>query len=76
MTSDEEVTANPAQFASCSGDGQTMSYLQQNLWITALRNKDISVKKGHLTGPKLLFSVQIAPWNEDTSELGTLLVRP
>jgi hypothetical protein len=28
------------------------------------------------SGPKLLFSIQIGPWNEDTSELGTLLACP
>jgi hypothetical protein len=33
-------------------------------------NKDI------ITGPKLLFSVQIAPWKDDTSEVGTLLTHP
>jgi hypothetical protein len=26
------------------------------------------VKERHLSGPKMLFSVQIAPWNEDTSD--------
>jgi hypothetical protein len=35
-----------------------------------LWNKDTS------SGPKLLFSVQIAPWNEDTSEIGAILACP
>jgi hypothetical protein len=50
--------------------------LQWNLWIATLRNEDILWNKDTSSGPKLLFSVQIALWNEDTSELGTLLARP
>jgi hypothetical protein len=47
--------------------------LQWNLWIAALRNKDILWNKNTSSGPKLLFTEQFAPWIEDTSELGTLL---
>jgi hypothetical protein len=50
--------------------------VQWNLWITTLRNEDILWNKDTSSGPKVLFSVQIALWNEDTSELGTLLVCP
>jgi hypothetical protein len=47
--------------------------LQWNLWIATLQNEDILWNKDTSSGPKLPFSVQIALWNEDTSELGTLL---
>jgi hypothetical protein len=40
------------------------------------KSEDILWNKNTLSGPKLLFSVQIAPWNKDTSELGTLLAGP
>jgi hypothetical protein len=50
--------------------------IQWNLWIATLRNEDILWKKDTSSGPKLLFSVHIALWNEDTSELETLLARP
>jgi hypothetical protein len=39
-------------------------------------NEDILWNKDTSSGPKLLFSVQIALWNEDNSELGTLMARP
>jgi hypothetical protein len=39
-------------------------------------NEDILCHKDTSSGPKLLFLVQIALWNKDTSELGTLLARP
>jgi hypothetical protein len=42
--------------------------LQWNLWITALRNEDILWNKDTSSGPKLLFRVHIALWNEDTCE--------
>jgi hypothetical protein len=47
--------------------------VQWNLWIATLWNEDIMWNKDTLSGPELLFSVQIALWNEDTSQLGTLL---
>jgi hypothetical protein len=50
--------------------------VQWNLWIATLRNEDILWNKDTSSGPKLLFSVQIALWNEDTSELGTLSACP
>jgi hypothetical protein len=50
--------------------------VQWNLWIAALWNEYILWNKDTSVGPKLLFSVQIALWNEDTSQLGTLLARP
>jgi hypothetical protein len=45
-----------------------ISFVQWNLWIATLRNEDILWNKDTSSGPKLLFSVQIALWNEDTSE--------
>jgi hypothetical protein len=45
--------------------------IQWNLWIATLRNEDILWNKDTSSGPKLLFSTQIALWNEDTSQLGT-----
>jgi hypothetical protein len=50
--------------------------IQWNLWIATLQNEDILWNKDTSPGPKLLFSMQIDPWNEDTSELGTPLARP
>jgi hypothetical protein len=50
--------------------------LQWNLWKATLENEDILWNKDTSSGPKLLNSVQIAPWKEHTSELGTLLARP
>jgi hypothetical protein len=50
--------------------------IQWNLWIATLRNENILWNKDTSSGLKLLFSVQIALWNEDTSELGTLMARP
>jgi hypothetical protein len=44
------------------------NYVQWNLWIAPLQNEDILWNKDTSSGPKLLSSVQIAPWNEDTSE--------
>jgi hypothetical protein len=49
--------------------------LQWNLRITTLQNEGILWNKDTSSSPKLLFSVQIALWN-DTSELGTVLVHP
>jgi hypothetical protein len=51
--------------------------LQWNLWKANLRNEDVlwNNYKDTSSGPKLLFSVQIALWNEDASVLGTLLAR-
>jgi hypothetical protein len=42
--------------------------IQWNLWIATPRNEDILWNKDTSSGPKLLFSVQNALWNEDTSE--------
>jgi hypothetical protein len=42
--------------------------VQWNLWIAILWNEDILWNKDTLSGPKLLFSVLITLWNEDTSE--------
>jgi hypothetical protein len=39
----------------------------KNLWIPTLQNEDILWNKDTSSDPKLLFSVQIALWNEDTS---------
>jgi hypothetical protein len=50
--------------------------IQWNLWIATLRNEDILWNKDTLSGPKLPFSVLIALWNEDTSQLGTFLGGP
>jgi hypothetical protein len=50
--------------------------VQWNLWITIVHNNtDILCYKDTSFGCRLLFSVQIAPWNADTSELQTLLAR-
>jgi hypothetical protein len=51
-------------------------HVQWNLWIASLRIEDILWNKDTLPGPKLLFSMQIDLWNEDTFELGTPLARP
>jgi hypothetical protein len=55
---------------NCINDRLITRLVQSNLWIATLRNEDILWNKDISSGPKLLFSVQIALWNEDTSELG------
>jgi hypothetical protein len=62
--------ANPAY------TGRKFDMVQCNLWIATLRNEDILWNKDTSSGPKLLFSVLIALWNENTSQSGTLLARP
>jgi hypothetical protein len=59
-----------------SQDGMSLLYIiQWNLWIATLRNEDILWNKDTSSGPKLMFSMRIALWYEDTSGLGTLLAR-
>jgi hypothetical protein len=50
--------------------------VQWNLWIATLWNGDILGNKDTCSGPKLLFSMRIARWNENTFELRTLLAHP
>jgi hypothetical protein len=65
------------QKQSLSHNKQQQTNKQQwNLRIATLRNEDIWRNKDTSSGPKLLFSVLIALWNDDTSQLGTLLDRP
>jgi hypothetical protein len=46
------------------------------LWIATLQNENILWNKDISSGPTLLFSEQIASFNEDTSELRTHLACP
>jgi hypothetical protein len=48
-------------------EGAKLRCIEWNLWIATLRNEDILWNKDTSSGPKLLSSVQIALWNEDTS---------
>jgi hypothetical protein len=55
-------------FDKCIVSYSSFIAVQWNLWIATLWNEDILWNKDTSSGPKLLFSVQIALWNEDTSE--------
>jgi hypothetical protein len=49
--------------------------LKWNLWLWILQNEDSLWNKDTSSCPKMSFSMQIALWNEGTSELGTILAR-